>query len=934
MTPEYEYILDNTPADSVIPTLVTFSHKSGVEVFDIVIEAETETITTIEPKPAGYAKLTKSQAKKVTTLPTAETLSYLPGANPFWRLGYYPIGVFPSPRRCVDYIDYQEMIAGFDHLESNHQDRLNFFSIGQSPGWYNFLTGREDPKDVYVVEVTNDIGDRAAFREKEKVLFTLSLHGLERQGVEAGSRFIENLLEGREEEVEQLLNDLVLLFVYANPDGWVARYPRYDDGTTALAPQIYYRGNASGVDTNRQYPTVGFVNPLHFPAESSGRNYEDDDPGIDVDVPDEVYETVPDALSIVEHFREYENLNYGADLHSFGRYPVFVLGLISQNQFDHRQLHELYQMNHNLDETLEDTLETWNTTADVGDRVPVCPDTTGRSGSPDTAITLGHRSSKPCDQLPQEAFEFTAIWDVLNYAPQGIMGDWFSHPESMGGLGMTAMDFEMAGTGFDWASYNPAILSMQVRGYTTAIRELSEFAVEASDTPNTTDHFETTIETGGIKSAFVTTDALTSSSSQLESTTTESEALGATPSDERESSGKAPQTRNSTTRAVNAGDTTQFMILVPPETETLALSVAVERHGLIAPTVYAPNGTAVRSYHPTADERVPVGTISWTIDDPDQGEWTVVVDTGSIAGWNDRAHLDAAGPHDITVTLSHNPLIEPREPERFYPQRRYKASPFVFFDKEFIPDDDPLRRHEVERDYNDVTDAPVVGLTIADVKNGDHHDYDNLIVIHNRGSEDDDYLEEVEKFVENGGNLVLTDSGVHLLGLLDTELTINISSTYVETDRSFQVAEITSKNSGHPLNDGMRSIQRILWKVVPLGYSGGPGEAPMTLVDKEIFTRAGGYIAGTTGGKVAAGTLLSGKADGTIRDIVRSDEGSIQIISSLFPPANQSNHHPFGVLDHAVSFLGHTMLTNSLGYVQKRYIRGTEVASLGGESTF
>lgn len=934
MTPEYEFIMNNTLPDSVIPTLITFSVESGVEVFDNFIEAETETITTIEPKPAGYAKLTKSQAKKVMTLPTAETLSYLPGANPFWRLGYYPIGVFPSPRRCVDYIDYQEMIAGFEYLESKHENRLNFFSIGQSPGWHNFLTGREDPKDIYVVEVTNEVGDRAAFRNKEKVLFTLGLHGLERQGVEAGSRFVENLLEGREEEVEQLLDDLVLLFVYANPDGWVARYPRYDDGTTALSPQIYYRGNASRVDTNRQYPTIGFVNPLHFPAEASGTNYEDDDSGIDVDVPDEVYEAVPDALSIVEHFREYENLNYGADLHSFGRYPVFMLGLISQNQFDHRQLHELYQMNHNLDETLEDTLKTWNTAADVGEHVPVCPGTTTTSESPDVAMPLGHRSSKPCDQLPQEAFEFTAIWDVLNYAPQGIMGDWFSNPESMGGLGMTAMDFEMAGTGFDWAAYNPAVLSMQVRGYTTAIREVSEFAVEASDTPNTNDHFETTIETGGIESAFVTTDALTSSSDQLDSTTMESNDSFGTPSNERKSSGRAPQTRDSNTRVVNAGDTTQFTITVPSERESLALSVAAERHSLIAPTVYAPNGTAVRSYHPTADERIPIGTISWTIDDPGRGEWTVIVDTVLREGENDRVPLDTVGPPDVTVTLSHNPLVKPREPEQFYPQRRYKASPFVFFDRDFVPDDDPLRRHEVERDYNDVTDAPVVGLTIADVKDGDHHDYDNLIVIHDHGEEDDDYVEEVEKFVDEGGNLVLTDSGVHLLGVLDTEPTTGISSSTVETDRSFQVAEVNSKTSGHPLNDGTRPIQRILWKVVPLGYSGGPGEAPMTLVDKEVFTSAGRHIAGTTGGKVAAGTLLSGTTGGTIRDIVRSDEGSVHVIGSLLPPANQSNHHPFGVLDHAVSFLGHTILTNSLGYVQKRYIRGTEVASLGGESTF
>lgn len=931
MTPKYEYVLNNTSEDFGIPTLVTFSEEAGVEVFDSSIEPKT--ITTFDPRPAGYAKLTTSQAKKVATLPTAETLSYLPGANPFWRFGDYPLGVFPHPRRCVDYIDYEEMIAGMNHLESKHDERLNFFSIGESPGWYNLLTGRENPKDIYVAEVTNNIDDRAAFRDKEKVLFSLGLHGLERQGVEAGSRFIENLLEGRENEIEPFLDDLVLLFVYANPDGWVARYPQYDDGYMQLMITLYHRGNASVSDTNRHYPNVGFVNPLHFPAEANGTNYVDDDPEVDVDVPDRVYESVPDALSIVEHFREYENLNYGADLHSFGRYPVFILGLISQNQFDHRQLHELYQMNRNLDETLEETLNTWNTFANAGSQVPLCANPTP-SKSPDTSITLGHRSSNTCDQLPQEAFDYTAIWDVLNYAPQGIMCDWFSNPESMGGLGMTAVNFEMAGTGYDWAAYNPEIVSMQVHGYNTAIRTVSEFAIKASNTPNTDEEFATTVETAGIESAFVTTDALTRSSDQLGSATTESDASTGASREGRRSFGSARRYRETSRRTIKGGKTMQFSISVPSDADTLALSVATEHNGLIAPTVYAPDGTKVRSYHPTPQEQVPVRTISWTVNDPDHGEWTVVVDTMLNDGAENLANHDKADPPDVTVTLSHNPLEEPREPERFYPQRHYKASPFVFFDKDFIPIDDPLRRHEVERDYNDVTDAPVEGLTVADVKDGNHHDYDNLIVIHDQSTDDDAYLDEVEKFVDQGGNLVLTDTGVHLLGFLDTDVTKQISSNHVQTDSSFQVAHLASKSSSHPLVDGTRSVQEILWKVVPLGYSGDPNETPMTLVDKEPFQKSGGHVAGTTGGSVAAGTLLSVESDGTVRDVVHSDDGSIQVISSLLPPAKQSNHHPFGVLDYALSFLGHTMLTNALGYVQKRYIEGEKVASFGGESTY
>jgi len=108
----------------------------------------------------------------------------------------------------------------------------------------------------------------------------------------------------------------------------------------------------------------------------------------------------------------------------------------------------------------------------------------------------------------------------------------------------------------------------------------------------------------------------------------------------------------------------------------------------------------------------------------------------------------------------------------------------------------------------------------------------------------------------------------------------------------------------------------------------------MTLVDQAAFEDAGGRVAGTTNGRVAAGTVASPAADGTVRELVRSDQGSVQVISSLLPPAKQTNLHPFGMLDYAVSFLGHTMLVNALGHVQKRVIDGEVVRTFGGESTY
>jgi hypothetical protein len=132
MDAEYEYVLNHTPAEYAVPTLVTFADASGPDAMDAAVDGEV--LTTTEPRPAAYAKLTTTQAAGVAELPTADTLSHSPGSNPFWRLGYYPLGVFPEPRRSTGFVDYEQMVSGLSYLENEHPDRLRFYSIGKSPG--------------------------------------------------------------------------------------------------------------------------------------------------------------------------------------------------------------------------------------------------------------------------------------------------------------------------------------------------------------------------------------------------------------------------------------------------------------------------------------------------------------------------------------------------------------------------------------------------------------------------------------------------------------------------------------------------------------------------------------------------------------------------------------------------------------------------------
>jgi len=968
MTDEYAYVLEHTPDAYEAPTLVTFTDESGL---DALLDVEPDAVTTTETsQPAGYASLTTTQATSVSEIPTAETLSHSPGSNPFWRLDYYPFGVFPAPERSVDFVDFEQLIDGLQHLEREHADRMRFYEIGQSPGHYNELSAREDPKGVYVAEVTNDVDDDAAFEEKEKVFYSLSLHGLERAGAEAGSRYIERLLRGNDPEIEQLLDDVVLVFCYTNPDGWVAKHPQYEsgwqlegpDGGAPVAP-LYERGNAGVYDTNRQYPTVGWITTAHYPAEP-------EDPAA------RSLERTTDAMAIVEHFRTYENLHYGADLHGMLNSRDFVLGLISQDQFDARDLHELYQMNREIDETLEDALGEWNRLADAQERL-----TGGTNPAP-----LGFGT------LPEQAFDYSTIWDTIGYTVSGAMGDWMSHPEALGGLGMTTMDFEMAFSHMTGSNvYDPELVDMQVTGYVTAVRTIAKYAVANSDTPNTTDEFSARVETDGADTAYVTTDALTRTSEELSFL----QADGPTLSWSGVIGPGVTGTDDTRTQERHAFHTDEFAAV--PERVDASLSWTPEPEDLefyledadgdrVASAATANNPEEIAADLPGAgeyefvvetwanvaaqydieaqfpggegvtetsstenDEQVPaLGTTTSTYAlDADVDSLTVhphahaallrtalLAPDGSVVREYDpdpEASPDATGvaggrccshpewtvsdPASGEWTVRVENLVDAPEDVRVqFGTLASTSSPDPRDALGYDQTSYEVSPFQFFADYADAVadDGAVDPVTRGEVTDGALADYDNAVVIHDEGRFDDAYVAALDEFVDAGGNLVCTDAGVNLLAELENGLADSISREDVR-DETVPIAHLGEKDASHPLLADARPIQKQLWKIAPLGYATG-GEAPMTVVDADAFRMTGASgdaapaIAATTDGAVSAGSITTGSEDPT----------GIHVVGGLLPPASQANLHPFGLLDYTTSFLGYLVLSNALGYRQTR----------------
>ena len=90
----------------------------------------------------------------------------------------------------------------------------------------------------------------------------------------------------------------------------------------------------------------------------------------------------------------------------------------------------------------------------------------------------------------------------------------------------------------------------------------------------------------------------------------------------------------------------------------------------------------------------------------------------------------------------------------------------------------------------------------------------------------------------------------------------------------------------------------------------------MWSIDSNTFEESGGTVAGTAGGDVVVGTLELGA-------------GTIQVVGSLLPEANQSNLHPFGMCDYATTYFGHLVMTNALRGQQVRAVDGRETVRVG-----
>ncbi len=349
--------------------------------------------------------------------------------------------IFPEAAVARDYVQYDADPAGF--MEYRHGIE---YLAQKYPRWVSVFTLSQRYADPRAVSVGGDRlrsyepGDTGDGREilvvkltdhevpdagKDTLLFSLSIHGDEKGGVEGGLRAAEDLaiaatdggtisdgVEGYESttgntpefhsyEVKDVLAKEAVYLVDFNVDGWA-------NGDNYGTPGLYSRGNSLGTDLNRQMPTVGRIDPSRNPLEESEALYGHRF----------MHEIADEGIG--------GRMAYGADVHGESNSRAWVDIMYPAGQFNsvkHRQLMAIAERTKSvIDETLFEGIPNAIEELTGGDAGEGIEDYTGA----------------PKNTIPTKPARWGTVWDTLGYTDTGFVGDYMASE-----LGITGMDYEI-----------------------------------------------------------------------------------------------------------------------------------------------------------------------------------------------------------------------------------------------------------------------------------------------------------------------------------------------------------------------------------------------------------------------------------------------------------------------------------------------------------
>jgi hypothetical protein len=181
--------------------------------------------------------------------------------------------------------------------------------------------------------------------------------------------------------------------------------------------------------------------------------------------------------------------------------------------------------------------------------------------------------------------------------------------------------------------------------------------------------------------------------------------------------------------------------------------------------------------------------------------------------------------------------------------------------------------------------------------------FDNLVIpgsAVDRLANDTAAIDAVRAFVEDGGNLVLTDEALTLLADLGV-----VEADAVEEDVAY-AGHANVVDDEHPLTEGLRGLARQTYEPMPLGFAtpdeAGGDASPVWVVDRSSFEDAGGETVGV----LDEGQTNVGQVD--------VGDGTVTAIGALLPNPTEEYYHPYGLADYATTYTGNQLMRNALGW--------------------
>jgi hypothetical protein len=848
------------------------------------------------------------------------------------------ISPWAKGRGCaIDYLSYAEVVNGARFLAQRFPDLFEIIRLDEAYGNPAYTSaglprllatsdgdlkalGR-DRSPLYLFKVTDADSD---IPEADRLHFaySLSIHGLERAGLEGGVRAMEDLvtwaacekeayagstpacdLEGPfpkpivESETDrpvptagETLRRTVSYFFLPNPDGQRAGQKsdpvEVRDGNlnpSYLPGASFTRGNGNGVDLNRDWPAVGYTQRSHQPwSEPETRAFGE----VLLDIRDR---TSGGAFA------------GGIDLHGMSTARAFSYTLLGADQRDYRKNAI----------TVDTSLRTWEDQTARLTWSPYIGDSTG-DGVQDRPAAL------------PVADEWGSIYDTLGYTITGGLGNWMD--DSRIGLGGVGINNEMALSNIAPNTlYEPALNQTHIDGNKGLIySQIASLLYE--------DEIDRTFRPGGrVGYVFdplrITEDGTARPGNPGLPAQPAYEVL--LPCQDTVQPQLAGGGCDGGAYSTNGTTSTYEFDVKGPEQGVWngGMTVTSTRLGTEngATVSGSPVHATVRIERYTCDHgdectwtvEKNLARTAVTINDPQPGRWRVVAD--HVSGVPRRLHI---GFDPVTAEASDGQLPIDTSPMDFFAELN-----------EYVEPGDEL-----------------VAVRIADVVEGAEvlDTLDSLVVVHDLGrreylaelglqdAEADAYFAGLDAFATAGGNLVLTDAALHALeelGLVDggsvAQLGGGSAGSFVASAYAFSVGDgvVTYRDpETFPLAAGLdlpgaaelATGRRQAVEPTPLGYNPNSGSTHARMPFWGVDRGAWEGRCDKAEPRLCTTALVAQATSHTQLGEVGRGDGVIRIVGSLLPDPLRTEDeiadNRYGLASYAITYTAYQVFENLVDY--------------------